>query len=360
MRKTTEYYEVLTFKGDARDRGWLIGSTYRNLIRDHVNSFYNFFYSTQNISPERLRSFASKYIGPLESYSTNIIEELRGTSEGAGITFEEIMIATSYIELLSLITPSTQLCTAFAAAPSSTLDHLTYVGQNNDEKLDFITKGNRTILAILKSEDSPDILDYTYAGAPASMGMNSTGLCACANGLSYERVETGVPILCVAREILNQTNIDDALDRIMNTKLAVAANFVIGTEGAIVNVEANPSKVQVTSSESTLFHANHYLCSTNDFEKKIGESVTASSLARCSRMENLLKEAEGPLDLGMFQSFLRDHKNWPNSICAHKEGEPALTERSKTIDSMIFIPKKRQAWIAKGNPCESDFICYEI
>jgi hypothetical protein len=84
VKKITESYEVLTFKGDAKDRGWSIGSTYRNLIRDHVNSFYNFFYSTLNISPERLRSFASKYIDPLESYSANTTEELRGTSEGAG------------------------------------------------------------------------------------------------------------------------------------------------------------------------------------------------------------------------------------------------------------------------------------
>jgi isopenicillin-N N-acyltransferase like protein len=292
-------------------------------------------------------------------YSPETVEELRGISEGAEVTFDEIMITTSYIELQSLFGSSIQACTAFAATPSATADHLTYVGQNNDEKLDFITKGDCTILSILKSNSGPDILDYTYAGAPASMGINSCGLCECANGLPYERVETGVPILCVAREILNQTNLDDAVSKIMDAKIAVAANFVIGTDGRIANVEANPSKVQITTSESILFHTNHYLCSTSDFAENIGEEVSSSSLLRCNRMENLLKENIGKLDLPIFQSILKDHENSPNSICAHKDGK-LMADRSKTIDSMIFIPEKRQAWIAKGNPCEAGFERYEI
>ena len=237
------------------------------------------------------------------------------------------------------------------------------MGQNNDESLDFITRGDRTTLSIHKQPKGPDVLNYTYAGAPASMGINSSGLCLCGNALPYEGSEIGVPILCVAREILNQTDLTDAIKRVKEAKIAVAANLAIGTTEGITNVEANPDKVQVSYSETILFHANHYLCSTKDFSDKIGkdDGVSVSSLARCNRMESLMKANSEKLELFLLQGFLRDHENRPYSICAHKsESGSPIVNTSKTIDSMIFIPEEREAWIAKGNPCENKFVSYRI
>ncbi len=57
---------------------------------------------------------------------------------------------------------------------------------------------------------------------------------------------------------------------------------------------------------------------------------------------------------------LRDHVNYPNSICRHPNPADAEPNRGKTLDSIIWVPKKREAWVAKDPPCEGKYYKYGI
>ena len=209
-------------------------------------------------------------------------------------------------------------------------------------------------------KDGPDALIYSYAGAPAMMGINSSGLSVCINALGFERTKVGVPMLCIVREVLNQKDLDGAVAAIERAGRAYALNFMVGDDKGIVDVEANPLKVTATRSNVFLHHANHYVYGTEGFtDPKSGDS-RVNSEARCDRMLELLQSNEGKLNLNTFQEFLRDHANRPNMICAHVNPAKPKAHHSRTLDGMIYIPEKREAWISHGNPCENEFVRYTV
>jgi isopenicillin-N N-acyltransferase-like protein len=59
------------------------------------------------------------------------------------------------------------------------------------------------------------------------------------------------------------------------------------------------------------------------------------------------------------QSILRDHVNYPDSICNHATGGNPL-DREKTITSLIIDLSNRKLLAASGNPCEADYDLYEL
>jgi isopenicillin-N N-acyltransferase-like protein len=192
------------------------------------------------------------------------------------------------------------------------------------------------------------------------MGINSSGVSVCINALGFEKPRIAVPMLCVVRDVLNQKNLDDALASIQRADRAFALNFMLGDPKGIMDVEANPLNVMVRRSDDILHHANHYLYGTNGFTDPKSGEYRANSVARCDRMAELINRNKGKLNLKLFQQFLRDHENKPNTICAHVNPARPQAHHSRTLDGMVYVPEKREAWITKGNPCENEFVRYSI
>ena len=77
-------------------------------------------------------------------------------------------------------------------------------------------------------------------------------------------------------------------------------------------------------------------------------------------MRALIEANKGRLNRMVLEGILRDHENRPDMICAHVNEKRSKSHWSRTLDGMIYIPEKREAWIAHGNPCESEFIRYGV
>jgi len=351
-------YDVLETSGSAFERGCKYGIKHKLLMRRLIDSHYDFYLRHLQTSRQDALKEASQYEASIRDYSEEVAEEIRGTAEGANIEVNEVLLITAFNELFypKLI----KACTSFAARGHATVDGLTYVGQSNDEGIEPWLDGECTTLTKYAQKDAPDALIYTYAGAPAMMGINSSGLSVCINALGFEKPRIGVPMLCVVREVLNQKDLDGALDAIERAKRAFALNFMIGDKKGIMDVEANPIKVTAMRSEETLHHTNHYLYGTEGFIEPKNEDYAENSGARCRRIVELLESNTGKLDLAAFQRFLRDHENKPNTVCAHVNPTRPKAHHSRTLDGMIYIPEKREAWISKGNPCENEFVKYVI
>jgi hypothetical protein len=355
---TTSKYDVLETRGDAFDRGFAYGVRYKSLIRRLIDSHYDFYARYLQTSKNDALREAENYEGPIQNYSEEVADEIKGTAEGADTQLNEVLLITAFNEVF--YPKLSKACTSFAARGNATVDGLTYVGQNNDEGIDPWLDGDCTTLTKHVRKDGPDILIYTYAGAPAMMGINSSGVSVCINALGFEKPRVAVPMLCVVRELLNQKDLDGALNSIERADRAFALNFMLGDTKGIMGVEANPLRVTVRRSEDILHHANHYLYGTNGFtDPKTGE-YRANSVARCDRMAELTNRNKGKLDLKAFQGFLRDHENKPNTICAHVNPVRPKAHHSRTLDGMIYVPEKREAWLTKGNPCENEFVRYSV
>ncbi|HXQ93204.1 MAG TPA: C45 family peptidase [Nitrososphaerales archaeon] len=352
-------YEVLEVSGSASERGYKYGSYHAALVKRLINSHYDFYNTYLNTSKDEALRWASKYVAPTRNYSEEIAKELEGVAEGSGLKLDEIMLIAAFNEVF--YPKLAKACTSFAVRNGATSDGLTYVGQNNDEGIDPWLDGDCTTLTRFNQKDAPNALIYSYAGAPAMMGINSVGLSLCINALGFDEPKIGVPMLCVVREVFNQKDIDGAVEAIERADRAFALNFVMGTPDGVANVEANPLKVETTRSDDSLYHANHYIfCPVEGFTESKSDAYMKNSTSRCDRMGDLIEENKGKLSLSLLEDFLRDHENRPDMICAHPNEKRTKAHWSRTLDGMIYIPEKREAWVAHGNPCESEFVKYTI
>jgi isopenicillin-N N-acyltransferase-like protein len=73
-------------------------------------------------------------------------------------------------------------------------------------------------------------------------------------------------------------------------------------------------------------------------------------------MKRILEENCGRIDMNTCIGALRDHVNYPHSICRHPMPEEKIT--SMTYDSWVMIPAKKEWWIARGPPCLNEYKKY--
>jgi len=357
-------HKIVEISGTPRERGYRYGENCKNIIQQLLNAHYAFYDREIGVSKELLINEASKLINFVEKYSSEIAEEMKGTAEGSGVKYEEILIISGFIEIYY---PKIFAgCTTLAVSGKVTLDGETYIAQNNDEALDPWLEGNCVVLLKVRRKTGPDLLTYTYAGIPAMMGINSSGIGLCINALLCEISTLGVPLLTITREILQQKTLEDAVEAIRRAKRGNSLNFGIAdSKGRICDIECTPKRVDCLFTEDPYFaHTNHFLSKKLGIQKDIirdsGIGFGRDSVFRHKRMYKLINEREGHVDLKTIMSFFRDHENYPNSICRHVNPKDSIAEKAKTFDSMIFATSQRTAWISRGNPCENEYSIYPL
>jgi isopenicillin-N N-acyltransferase-like protein len=349
-------HRLLEVRGNPYERGHQYGAHFKPLLNRLLKANYRYYLHKGGTTKEGLLRRASSYRRYTEDFSSAVGDEIRGMADAAGVKVDEVYVLAAFNELY-YPTPNNR-CTSFAVRDGATRDGLTFVGQNNDEAIEPWLNGECVTFTRHVQRGAPNVLVYTYAGVPAQMGVNSHGFALCVNALHFDKATTGVPVFCLAREVLNQRSVDDAIQMIRDTKRPYSLNFVMGDTKRIVDVESTPRALEVTTSDDIIFHTNHYVCSK---DPRIGSQRGKryrNTKTRCKRIEELLLSKKGRLDLGTLETFLRDHENWPDAICCHSGAREGPGAKVKTFDSMIYIPEKREAWLTRGNPCEAEFVRY--
>ena len=135
-------------------------------------------------------------------------------------------------------------------------------------------------------------------------------------------------------------------------------NLMVGSPDGIADIEANPHEVRVARSDGSLCHANHYSEPSDYAPDDTSSEYYVNSCTRWSRMKDILQVNDGKLDLETLENMLADHQNEPNAICRHLSS--TVTGNARTFDAMIFVAEKREAWIARDNPCTSRFVRYQV
>jgi isopenicillin-N N-acyltransferase-like protein len=347
-------HELLELRGSAYERGRAYGRHYRDLIPRLVSLHLEHHAVVRGTPKDEVLERARRYRRNTEEFSTEVGDELRGAAETAGIGADEIYVLAAFCELLypdaTRQRSAPSHCTSFAARDGATWDGLTYVGQTDDDSTRPWLDGDAVTIVRYEAPRSPRTLVYSYAGVPAQMGINSAGLAVGVNAIPFDRAEDGVPMWCLVREVLDRTRVEDALTLIRETKRAYALNFVLADPHEIADVEATPVSVDEMRSDDLLYHSNH--CVTG-----AAAAPGTNSRLRLERIAELMEAARGRLDRATLQTFLRDHRNRPDSICSHA-GENPQDPDNRTFDAMLYVPERREAWLTRGYPCESEFVRY--
>ncbi len=351
--------KLMESSGTAYERGLQYGEEAKDSINRLVDYMLDLLKERNGLSKNEVVAYVRKHVPYIELYSEEIATELKGIAEGSGRMYEEIILESMHEEFADHLPK----CTAFAATGKATINGETYFGQNweGSAEPDPCWNGNMPVLRSVKSGSGPDYLAWAYPGQLAGAGLNANGIGLSWNSVPRLEIKVGVPTYIIIAEALRQKTIGNALWAIIRAPRAGCFNFVLGNETEIYNIEATPSDIDIYAPAEYLAHTNHYV--SNKFYPK-QDIVEAESLVwnctffRYGRMNRLLHDNCGSIDLKKCQEFLKDHVNYPNSICHHPD--PEISDEVITWGSWVMVPAKRECWIAHGNPCKNEFKKYEI
>jgi isopenicillin-N N-acyltransferase-like protein len=350
MTKPTRYREI-EVSGPPRELGQQIGEAAREETRGFCEVALERVNKTVAVSRERAIDVVRRSTEFAEKYRPDLVEELRGTAEAAGVTLDDLML----LQVRNQFTPEKEGgCTSFSILPQTATTSIVGQTWDNDPVLDEFT-----IVLTRRPDGRPATISCTQAGLISYMGFSETGIGACVNTLPAPSRDVGVPHYFTLRELFEAASLEGAAQAIQRAHRAIPANIMLATPDGPADLEVTIDDVHVLRPEAEgrwVAHSNHCLHPdllpvNEDFPELI------QSHARKHRIDNLVSSTGGSLE--DLKTVLSDHEDHPKSICRH-ENDDLENGFWITVFALIIEPSERRMHISRGNPCEQPFEIYDL
>jgi isopenicillin-N N-acyltransferase like protein len=360
-------FEVVRLNGGAREIGLAHGEMFRSEINEIMDGFTEtvLLHSKgrkQTITHYWWREWALRSLPYITDYFPEMVEETKAISQAAHVNMEDVLCLNAFLDVWDWVTPDIYQgrygrvsgCTAFGISGLINSGN-PIIGQNYD--LEAIFQKGAVLFQICDS-DGQESLVFTSAGIVGCAGMNNMGLAAVINNLTARDARAGVPYPFIIRRLLSSSTMGEAIDSIVAAQRSSGMNYILANKGgAVISIETSSKEYMVTNAHhDPISHANHFVRDRLIPQEARSIVDRGHSIFRQYRMEYLLAETENYDEENLFR-ILSDHENYPISICRHDEPEDTC---GKTIASMIFSPKNQKAYLAYGNPCESEYEEYNL
>jgi isopenicillin-N N-acyltransferase-like protein len=307
---------------------------------------------TVNISVGKAMEVAASSIVYVEDYAPDMLEEMRGMSEGSGVSLESLML----LQVRNQLRAEDAGCTSFALGPAATAANASLIGQNwdNDPELDEFN-----IVLTRRPAGKPAHMNITQAGLIAYIGLNDAGISLCLNTLPAPSRELGVPHYFTVRAIYESGSLEGAADAVRRAARAIPANIMLSTPQGPADFEVTLDDVHILRDPKNrlVTHTNH--CLHPDLvpiNEKFAELINSGP--RLKRTEQALR-TDATLGVDHLKALLSDHDNHPRSICRHPNDD-AGTGIWMTVFSVIMEPEQGRMHVSRGNPCNHPYEVYEL
>ncbi|RFU64632.1 hypothetical protein D0469_17900 [Peribacillus saganii] len=353
MKEATPFLHLKVKGSDPFERGMFIGEKASDQINGNIKIYKRIFMDYANADWDTVRNKALFFQEPIQNYAPELIEELKGMAAGSGLDLTDLIALNVRTEVMFGLSKKIHAeCTSFAVSKNKTINGHILIGQNWDWKTDI---QKNTIIMEIEQESLPSILTISEAGHLGKIGFNSAGIGLCTNLLvsSLDKGEVGVPFHIILRKILNSRTLNEAVRAVTLPYRSSSANFLIADDkGTILNLEAGsggPENVYYLGlDDGVLGHSNNFLVETQ-FEDKTLEILPDSPNRACNITSVLSKSAN--VSIENIQEALRNHDNFPNSICRHKESIGEI----QTLASIIIDLTDKSLTISSGPPCKNSY-----
>lgn len=282
----SERHEPLVLRGSPRERGRQHGEALRERIGEVFAAW------EQEIARETglalaayLERFAAdtSFLSAIERCTPELLEEVRGLSEGAGRGFDELLALQCMDEQWGHVEGLVRAGAAGQAghesgAPREKCSCLgvvgppTLVAQNMD--LPGYLAGLQTLLRIeADAADGGGALVLSFPGFLGLCGVADHGLALCVNTLSQLRRDpAGLPVAFFVRGVLGR-RLDAARELLTTAPHASGQNYLLGVAGALVDLEcsaggaapypADLDPADLAPAVRAICHTNHPLASAD-------------------------------------------------------------------------------------------------
>ena len=349
-------YPLFTASGRPRELGRQHGEQAAELIRE----FLAWLQTALQLSRETMEQRALRFRPLFERFCPNLIEEITGLAEGAGISPAQSLALQLRGELGHTDDGG---CTAFVIAPAGTATREPLIGQNSDtpaeiERLAYVLR--------LQPDDLPELLIWTFGGMLGYHGINRLGVAHFANSLGGGPAwKFALSHYSVKRLMLECRDVPEVMTLLKTVPVCSNGNYVIcDSQGKIADVEVTSDGPLVIDDQNAGFiaHSNHFLCAPHACETNFEHSLP-DSFPRLSRMQLLITEKFGSITVDELKTFLSDHSGHPVGICRHPHdgpGDAILPSSGKTVAALIAEPTRGLLHIARGNPCSNPWVTYRL
>lgn len=356
--KGSNRMKVVEIGGTPYDMGFRYGEACPE-ISAMLDGVYNMFGSREK-ALDLIEKYVPLYLPAAEVYAPEIVEEMKGMAAGAKVDFRDIFFLNITYELAM---PSLMGCTSYALGPTATVDGEVIAGQN----FDYVgVWQDSMVLLKMRPVNGPAMMAFAPVGCLGLIGFNSAGISLNLNlvrNKSSLAPVGGVPSHIILRKVLSSENLGQAIGSITSAEGRSAKNYLLtSAQGDIVDVEVTADDIDISYPEDgILTHANHF--KTERFKPDdLAPVMFPDSYVRSQRLLDLLKSRRGRLSVEVLRELLQDHNNYPNSICRHPDPQNPfpMAREMKTLVSIISCPGKQKAYIALGNPCQSEYLEYGL
>lgn len=345
---------------EARGTHHELGRQHGEQCRDRLLGFLHYLGRTLKLSSAEIESRATRFLPLFEQHCPHLVEEIRGLAEGARVRFEQALAVQIRGELGQ---EDRGGCTTFVISARGTAAGNILIGQNSDmdpemEQFGYVLR--------LQPVGKPAIIVWTFGGQIGYHGMNSAGVAHFANALGGGPAwRFGLPHYPIKRMMLEQYTLADVCDMLRCSPVCSNGNYVLcDRDGRIADVELTPDGFEVIEDRGDGFitHTNHYLCGVHACAANYDQSV-GDSFPRLDRFRKLVSSKFGSITFDDLKGFLADHSGFPTGICRHPHDgpdHPSVSARGRTVASLIAEPATGRFHVCRGNPCESDYVTFEL
>jgi len=350
----TNLYSVpplVRIEGNARERGMAYGKRFQEGIRSFLATEIDAAFIGKPASREQLRHYAAACGQVVREECPLIAEEFAGIADGAGVTFDEIMLINLHEELYHRVNlpgfagPKHGHCTAVAVSSSDSGNAKTYVGQTWDW---MPSVAGKSAILEWRRAGGVSVLAYGFPGMPMGAGVNSAGIALCwtsaALGEKGQTPRIGIPSYILIAHLLAQKDLESVIREARKNKHAGWFTFVMADgEGNLLNVEGSSTRVAIERSKQSLVRV--FYGSQEMTNAVPGQSVSVHP--RCERMRVLLEGSRGQNDLVRLQEYFAEPKH-------------RINEGKATIDLLVFDTTARVAHLSRGTSYHLDWHAFRF
>lgn len=338
--------------GSPYEQGVQQGKSASALIKKNVMRFQQGF-QRLNIEKAVYERFLAQNLRFIEATEPDMVEEMHGLSDGAGIDFCDIVNINLPLYFVFKWLP--QECSSILARGKATLDGKTYLIKNRDmgsEKVEHVILRRRY-------NNARRMIEVNGAGIitfPGN-GINEHGLAISTSGVWSNKMTFDTQSFDKAHALLNShlilekcRTVDEAVAYLEKEKRMSGMNFIIADKEKAAAVEVTADSVYVMPDESGIIvRSNHYLAPELVYLNRKSEEYS-STYRRYERATNFLQKKHGKIQFQDMLAIASDHENgYQDSLCRHSADETAST----TVYSSIIVLEDFQVWTSLSNMCEA-------
>ena len=353
-------WPIVYAQGEPHERGLAYGRQSADRIHRSIEIYRDVFRYYADMSWDDVCRQARTFEEPIAAYDADILPEIEGIAEGAGVARDDVLAINVRTEVKYGL--RRRECTSIAALPEATADGHPLLAQN----WDWHTGTAETcVLLVMAPLGRPAFACLVEAGLLAKMGMNEAGIGLVCNALVCDRDRgmPGVPFHVILRRILTSASIDEAATAVLAASRASSANYVIGSpEGDAADIESAPGGLAdvfpLLPDGGVLAHTNHFVSPRFTHVDTWFERDGADSLFRLDRARRFLDRVRGRIDRDTVGALLRDHVGGPPSICCHPDPAADPEAQDTSVTSVILDLTERTMSVTAGPPCRNEYVTY--